>query len=54
VKLILSNVNACVFGLGFLAALRGVSLWSPAAAWVTAGVVLMAIGAWPFLRVRTS
>jgi hypothetical protein len=46
------NANAIVFGAGFVALVRGVALWSPAAAYVVAGGVLMLVGAWPFLRLR--
>ena len=46
------NVNAIVFALGFVTAYVGLSQWSSSAANVAAGVVLMVIGAWPFLRQR--
>jgi len=49
---LLGNLNAVVFALGFGTAYVGLSQWSTAAANVAAGVVLMVIGAWPFLRQR--
>lgn len=49
---VLENVNAIVFALGFATAYVGLSQWSSSAANVAAGVVLMVIGAWPFLRQR--
>lgn len=48
------NLNAAVFAVGFATAYVGLSQWSSAAANVAAGVVLMVIGAWPFLRQRKS
>lgn len=53
VRLIGTNVNALVFVCGFVTAYIGAAQWSSAAANVAAGVVLMAIGAWPYLRQRT-
>jgi hypothetical protein len=53
VKLLLGHANACVFGIGLVAALRGIALWSPPAAYVVGGTVLMFVGAWPYLRVRS-
>jgi hypothetical protein len=51
-KALRDNANAIVFGAGFVALVRGVALWSPPAAYVVAGGVLMLVGAWPFLRLR--
>ena len=49
------NANALTFVLGFGIAYAGVSAqWSSALANVAAGVVLMAIGASPYLRSRAS
>lgn len=45
-----SNLNAVVFLVGFVTAYVGVAQWSAPAANVGAGVVLMGIGAWPYLR----
>lgn len=51
-EVVSENVNAIVFALGFVTAYVGLSQWSSSAANVAAGVVLMVIGAWPFLRQR--
>ena len=49
----LENVNGCAFVSGFGLLYLGVRGFSPPAADVVAGVVLMAIGAWPYvLRMR--
>jgi hypothetical protein len=37
-----------LFLVGLLSVLQGVRLWSEAAAWVTAGVVLLAVWAQPY------
>ena len=50
---VLENVNGCAFVSGFGLLYLGVRGFSPPAADVVAGVVLMAIGAWPYvLRMR--
>ena len=48
------NANTVVFVAGLLTLLRGVALWSPPAAYIVAGVVLMLVGVWPFLRSRNA
>ena len=47
---LLAHLNAVAFFSGFALSGYGVSRWSPAAACVAAGLVLMLIAAWPFLH----
>ena len=50
---VLENVNGCVFVCGAITCYAGIRGFSPNAADVVAGVLLMAIGAFPYvLRLR--
>ena len=44
------NVHTVLYLAGFALVCRGVAGWSVPAAELVAGVVLMAMGAWPYLR----
>lgn len=48
-SVLVANINTAVFGAGFGLLYAGVGGFSWPAANVTAGVLLMAIGAWPYL-----
>lgn len=50
--LMLSNANAMTFLAGFGLAYTGIADWSRAAADLAAGLVLMFVGAWPYVRTR--
>ena len=45
-----ANLNAVAFFAGFGLFGYGVARWSPPAAFVTLGLTLMLIAAWPYLR----
>lgn len=48
--LLLTQLNAIVFGAGALLVGYGVSLWSRPASLVLIGSILMVVASWPFLR----
>lgn len=47
---VLANLNALVYLCGFALLCLGVAGWSVPAAQVVAGVLLMCMAAWPYLR----
>lgn len=51
-RIVGQNVNAIVFVAGFVLLYLGVRHFSIGAANMTAGACLMALGAYPYLRVR--
>lgn len=53
-KFLRENLNALLFAGGFVTLYVGIAGWSQPAANITAGVVCMAIAAFPYLRSRNS
>jgi hypothetical protein len=49
---LLNNINGFLFVVGFALLSAGIAAWSPPAAAVVAGVVLMALGLWPYITIR--
>lgn len=45
-----AQLNALVFFAGFACLGYGVARWSPPAAYVALGVVLMIVAVWPYLQ----
>ena len=48
--LILGHLNAGLFAVGFVTFVASVAQWSGPTAGVLAGLVLMAIAAWPYVK----
>lgn len=44
------NIRGIVFCVGFVWLYLGVAAWSDVVANVTAGIVLMGLGSWPYVR----
>lgn len=51
-RFVLDNVNTLLFLVGYVALIVGVAGWSAPAAKVTAGIICIALAAWPYLRKR--
>lgn len=49
-RLVADNLNGLLVCAGGWSVVHGVGLWSDAAAYVVAGVLLLGLGLWPFLR----
>ncbi len=50
-RVLLEHIHTTLFVIGFVALERGVAVMvSPGLAWTVAGLVLMFLGAWPYLR----
>lgn len=50
IALVGAHLNALVFFVGFACLGYGVARWSPAAAYVALGAVLMTVAVWPYLQ----